>query len=152
DHRPQLEPGKEPEESGQGHAEVVEELSAKAKVDTAIKIRWESGQMRKTLSQVSRMGMQRNMLWFLTTILFSPLTHAQSTAEVPVLKVTPEGSSINFSVKASAAIAGHFDKWDATLTFTSPDVSTGVLDIKIEAASVNTGSGMKDNKLKSKDF
>jgi hypothetical protein len=42
--------------------------------------------MRKTSSQVSRMGMQRNMLWFLTTILFSPLTHAQAPAEVPVLK------------------------------------------------------------------
>jgi len=40
----------------------------------------------------------------------------------------------------------------ATLTFTSPKLSTGVLDIKIQAASVNTGSGMKDGKLKSKDF
>ena len=29
---------------------------------------------------------------------------------------------------------------------------TGVLDIKIQAASVDTGSGMKDGKLKSKDF
>jgi polyisoprenoid-binding protein YceI len=26
------------------------------------------------------------------------------------------------------------------------------LDIKIQAATVNTGSGMKDEKLKSKDF
>ena len=32
------------------------------------------------------------------------------------------------------------------------DVTTGVLDIKIRAASVDTGSGMKDDKLKSKDF
>jgi polyisoprenoid-binding protein YceI len=31
-------------------------------------------------------------------------------------------------------------------------VESGVLDIKIQAASVNTGSGMKDGKLKSKDF
>jgi polyisoprenoid-binding protein YceI len=50
------------------------------------------------------------------------------------------------------AIDGTFDKWDASLTFTSPDLSTGVLDIKIQADSVNTGSGMKDGKLKSKDF
>src|SRR5215467_7996293 len=108
--------------------------------------------MANRTSEVFQLVMKCTLFWFLITILFSPLTHAQSAAEVPVLKVTPEGSSINFSVKASAAIAGHFDKWDATLTFTSPDVSTGVLDIKIEAASVNTGSGMKDNKLKSKDF
>jgi polyisoprenoid-binding protein YceI len=55
-------------------------------------------------------------------------------------------------VKASVAIAGDFEKWDASLTFTSPDVTTGVLDVKIQAASVNTGSGMKDGKLRGKDF
>lgn len=49
-------------------------------------------------------------------------------------------------------IEGKFEKWDATLTFTSPDVTTGVLDVKIQAATVNTGSGMKDDKLRSKDF
>ena len=38
------------------------------------------------------------------------------------------------------------------MTFTSPDVSTGVLDIKIQADSVDTGNGMKNNKLKGKDF
>ena len=52
-------------------------------------------------------------------------------------------------MKASVAINGTFDKWDATLTFASTDVSTGVLDIKIQVDSVNTGSGMKDGKLKS---
>ena len=55
-------------------------------------------------------------------------------------------------MKASVAIEGNFDKWDATLTFSSTDVTSGVLDIKIQAATVNTGSGMKDDKLRSKDF
>ena len=77
---------------------------------------------------------------------------AQAPTAVPVFKITPEGSAVNFNVKASVAIAGHFDKWDANMTFTSADISSGVLDIKIEAASVNTGSGMKDDKLRSKDF
>jgi len=45
-----------------------------------------------------------------------------------------------------------FQKWDATLTFTSPELSTAVLDIKIQAATVDTGSGMKNGKLKGKDF
>jgi polyisoprenoid-binding protein YceI len=40
----------------------------------------------------------------------------------------------------------------ATLTFASTDATSGVLDIKIQAATVNTGSGMKDDKLRSKDF
>jgi polyisoprenoid-binding protein YceI len=61
--------------------------------------------------------------------------------QAPVFVVTPEESTIKFYVKSSVDIEGHFDEWDATLTFTSPNVSTGVLDIKIQAASVNTGSG-----------
>jgi len=75
-----------------------------------------------------------------------------SRAQAPVFAITPEDSTITFGVKASVAIEGKFEKWDATLTFTSPDVTTGVLDVKIQAASVNTGSGMKDDKLRGKDF
>ena len=77
---------------------------------------------------------------------------AQAPAEIPVIKIAKEDSSIKFHVKASVAIDGTFDQWDATAIMTSPDVQTGVLDIKIQAASVNTGSGMKDGKLKGKDF
>ena len=73
-------------------------------------------------------------------------------AQAPVFVVTPDDGSIKFFVKASVAIGGTFDKWDATLAFTSPDVTTAVLDVKIQADSVNTGSGMKDGKLKGKDF
>ena len=75
-----------------------------------------------------------------------------SHAQVPVFETTPEDSTIKFYVKASVALVGNFDKWDASLKFSSPDVTTGVLDIRIQAATVNTGSGMKDKKLKSKDF
>jgi polyisoprenoid-binding protein YceI len=77
---------------------------------------------------------------------------AQAPAEVPTFKVTPAKSSIKFAVKASVPIEGTFQKWNATFTFTSAAVESGVLDIKIEADSVNTGSGMKDGKLKGKDF
>src|SRR5260370_37896380 len=77
---------------------------------------------------------------------------AARAPEAPVFVITPEGSSIKFNVKASVAIDGTFEKWDSALTFTSPDVSTGALDVKIQADSVNTGSGMKDGKLKGKDF
>ena len=73
-------------------------------------------------------------------------------AQVPVFEIPPADSSVNFSVKASVALDGKFDKWDATLTFTSTDVSTGVLDIKIEADTVSTGSDMKDGKLKEQRF
>jgi len=62
-------------------------------------------------------------------------------------------SSIKFDVKGSSVkIAGKFDKWNASLTFASPDETSGVLEITIQAASVDTGSGMKNGKLKSKAF
>jgi polyisoprenoid-binding protein YceI len=75
-----------------------------------------------------------------------------SRAQAPVFAITPEKSTVTFAVKASVPIEGNFEKWDATLVFTSTDINTGVLDIKIQAATVNTGSGMKDGKLRSKDF
>jgi polyisoprenoid-binding protein YceI len=77
---------------------------------------------------------------------------AQAPAGVPVIKIVHDESSIKFAVKASVPIEGLLDQWDATLTYTSAHVETGVLDVKIQAASVNTGSGMKDGKLKGKDF
>ena len=88
------------------------------------------------------------LLCFLTASALPLVTRAQA----PVFTITQDNSSVKFSVKASVALEGTFAKWDATLKFTSPDVTTGVLDIKIQAASVDTGSGMKDGKLKSKDF
>jgi polyisoprenoid-binding protein YceI len=75
-----------------------------------------------------------------------------AAAEVPVFNVVPVESAIKFSVKASVGIEGTFDKWDASLQFASADVTTATLVIKIQAGSVNTGSGMKNNKLKGKDF
>jgi polyisoprenoid-binding protein YceI len=92
---------------------------------------------------------------FLSLLVF--LVHpsagpAQAPAGVPVFEITPVESTIKFGVKASVPIEGNFDKWDATLKCPSTDGSKCVLDIKIQADSVNTGSGMKDGKLKGKDF
>lgn len=85
----------------------------------------------------------------IAAVLLPSFAQAQTA---PVFTITANDSSIKFYVKASVEIRGTFDKWDASLTFTSPDVTTGVLDVKIQAASVDTGSQMKDDKLKSKDF
>jgi polyisoprenoid-binding protein YceI len=92
------------------------------------------------------------MRLIIVCLLVSAFFPSLSRAQAPVFEITPIESSVKFDVEASVAIKGIFDKWDATLTFTSPDVSTGVLDLKIQAASVDTGSGMKNGKLKGKDF
>jgi polyisoprenoid-binding protein YceI len=85
-------------------------------------------------------------------LVASAVLPSTNQAQAPVFAITPVESKIQFDVKASVAIKGTFDKWDATLTFTSPDINTGVLDIKIQANSVDTGSGMKNGKLKGKNF
>jgi polyisoprenoid-binding protein YceI len=85
-------------------------------------------------------------------ILASALVPSLARAQVPVFEISPAQSTIKFDVKSSVKIVGKFDKWDASLTFASPDETTGALTITIQAGSVDTGSGMKNNKLKSKDF
>jgi polyisoprenoid-binding protein YceI len=104
---------------------------------------------KKTLTLPS---MRRTVLFLLATGLFSSAALAQAPAGVPVFAITPVESKVRFAVDASVSIEGTFDKWNASLTFTSPDISTGVLDVEIQAASVDTGSGMKNTKLKSNDF
>ena len=73
-------------------------------------------------------------------------------AQVPVYEVTPVESTIKFGVESSVPIKGSFNKWNASLKFSSADVRSAVLEIAIQAESVETGSGMKNNKLKGKDF
>jgi polyisoprenoid-binding protein YceI len=80
------------------------------------------------------------------------MTWAQSPTDVAVFKITPVKCTIRFGVKASMPIEGVFDKWDSTLTYTSVHVEDAVLDIKIQAKSVDTGNGMENEKLNSKEF
>ena len=75
-----------------------------------------------------------------------------SYAQVPTYEFTPVESNIKFGVESSVSIQGVFEKWSASIKFSSRDIRSAVLDIEIEAGSVNTGSHMKDNKLKGKDF
>jgi len=88
------------------------------------------------------------VLCLLASAMFASVTRAQG----PVFTIGTEESDVKFFVKASVAIDGKFSKWESTLTFPSTDATSGVLDIKIYSDSVNTGSSMKDDKLKSKDF
>jgi len=73
-------------------------------------------------------------------------------AQVPVYEVTPVESTIKFGVESSVPIKGTFEKWNASMKFSSTDVRSGDLEIEIQADSVDTGNGMKNSKLKSKDF
>ncbi|HLZ51293.1 MAG TPA: YceI family protein [Candidatus Acidoferrum sp.] len=88
------------------------------------------------------------VLWLVAFFLFPQANRAQ----IPIYEVTPEESSVKFGVDSSVSIKGTFEKWNASIKFSSTDIRSAVLDIEIDAGSVNTGSHMKDNKLKGKDF
>jgi polyisoprenoid-binding protein YceI len=94
------------------------------------------------------LSMRAAIASFLAFAAFASISRAQ----VPVFEITKSDSSIKFNVSASVSIVGAFDQSASTLTFASPELESAVLDIKIQASSVNTGSGMKDGKLKGKDF
>jgi polyisoprenoid-binding protein YceI len=73
-------------------------------------------------------------------------------AQIPTFQVVAPDSKIGFHVEASVSLTGVFEKWVATLKFTTPYVESGVLDIIVDAASVKSGSSLKDNKLRGEDF
>lgn len=80
------------------------------------------------------------------------MAQAQAPAEGPVFVIPAAGSTIKFYVRASVPIEGTFDRWDASLTFPSRHVTDGVLNIRVQADSVDTGSGIKNSMLKGRDF
>ena len=91
--------------------------------------------------------------WFATLCVFVLCSFpTRVAAQVPTYEITGGDSEITFGVDSSVPIKGAFNKWTATMKFTSVNVKSGVLDIVIQADSVDTGSGLKNNKLKGKDF
>jgi polyisoprenoid-binding protein YceI len=103
---------------------------------------------KASLARVKTHKLSMAILWLVVFCIFPSANRAQ----VPVYEVTPVESTIKFGVDSSIPIKGTFDKWTATIKFSSQDVRSAVLDIEIQADSVDTGSGLKNNKLKGKDF
>ena len=103
---------------------------------------------KEGLSRASSRKLTMAILWLMVSFSFPSVNRAQ----VPVYEVTPVESTVKFGVDSSVPIKGTFDEWNASMKFSSADVRSGVLDIEIQADSVNTGSGLKNSKLKSKDF
>jgi polyisoprenoid-binding protein YceI len=84
--------------------------------------------------------MRHNMRLVFFILMASALLPSVGRAQAPVFAIAQQGSSIKFHVQSSVGIDGTFDK------------STGTLDIQIQSASVDTGSGLKNGKLKGEDF
>jgi polyisoprenoid-binding protein YceI len=80
------------------------------------------------------------------------LAPAAVSAQIPTFQVVAADSKVGFHVDASVSLTGIFEKWTASLKFATPNVESGVLDIVVDAGSVDAGSGLKNNKLRGEDF
>src|SRR5215472_12270401 len=109
---------------------------------------WPRTRSARGLARAGTRAIPRVVLCLVAFCTLPSANHAQ----VPVYEMTPVESTIKFGVESSVSIKGTFDKWNASLKFSSADVRSAVLEIEIQADSVETGSGMKNNKLKGKDF
>ena len=91
----------------------------------------------------------RRSLLILATAVMVP---SAGFGQLPTFQVVMPESKVDFHVNSSIDLTGVFEKWAATLRFSTPNVESGVLEIIVQAASVNAGSSLKDGKLKSPDF
>ena len=114
----------------------------------AAKKNWIRNRSKENLARARTHRLTMASLSLLVSLSFPSLNQAQ----IPVYEVTPVESTIKFGVDSSIPIKGTFEKWNASIKLSSMDVRSAVLEIEIQADSVNTGSGLKNNKLKSKDF
>ena len=89
-------------------------------------------------------------LYLILSVL--PLGAQTPEGSAPVFVIAPDDGKVSFYVKSSVKLTGVFGQWKATLKCASTDPSSCALDLEVQAASVSTGSSMKDGKLKGKDF
>jgi polyisoprenoid-binding protein YceI len=83
------------------------------------------------------------------------LQRAEIAAAASTLwKIDPVNSAISFSVKhmVVATVHGRFDGFRGTIRFDGNDPYEAVVDVEIDAASINTGITRRDEHLRSADF
>jgi polyisoprenoid-binding protein YceI len=84
----------------------------------------------------------------LTTLVSSPAWSSQSK-----WRIDPSASSVQFHVKNMGLSAdGKFTKVTGEVTYNDKDLSESSVLANIDTGSIDTGMGMRDNHLKSKDF
>jgi len=77
-----------------------------------------------------------------------------SGAQAPTWNIDANHSAAQFAVKhlMVSTVRGQFDKVSGTIQWDGKDVKTMVVNVSIDAASVNTRVAMRDNDLRSANF
>src|SRR6201997_4754132 len=82
-----------------------------------------SGNWSRRGNERSRLGaLIRYVLASAACLMAFLASPGASYAQVPTYEVTPTESSIKFGVESSVSINGIFEKWDASIEFSSRDV------------------------------
>jgi polyisoprenoid-binding protein YceI len=68
--------------------------------------------------------------------------------------IDPTHSAVEFTAKHMmiTKVRGRFGKVEGSVTLPSEDIQTASVDVKIDAASIDTRTGQRDDHLKSGDF
>lgn len=77
-----------------------------------------------------------------------------STQQLQTWQIDSAHSSVQFSVRhlVIAKVRGQFSRWSGVITVPDGDTSRAMVDVTIDAASIDTGVADRDNHIKSADF
>lgn len=91
----------------------------------------------------------KRMMFLLLMVAVSATSFAQQS-----WKSDPMHSRLGFKVThlGISDIIGAFDKFEAAVTYSKPDMSDAVITLNADVSSINTAVEMRDNHLKSADF
>ncbi|HVP43497.1 MAG TPA: YceI family protein [Terriglobales bacterium] len=92
----------------------------------------------------------RNLLWALCVLVLS----LPAAAQLETWKIDPNHTASQFAARhfGISTVRGQFNKTTGTVAYDPKDPAKTVIDITIDAASVNTRIEMRDNDLRSPNF
>jgi len=82
------------------------------------------------------------------------LTSLSARAQAPIWNIDPNHTAAQFAVKhlLVSTVRGQFDRLSGTVQWDGNDVKTMVVNVSIDAASINTRIQARDNDLRSTNF
>ena len=103
-----------------------------------------------------RSGTRTTVTWLTAILLIAlawPAWHATAWADAVRFRVQPEASEVTFRATSRLMNAdGRFHRLSGEIVVDTKDLATAKVTLSIEAGSIDTGIGMRDNHLRSEDF
>jgi polyisoprenoid-binding protein YceI len=86
-------------------------------------------------------------------LLLTLAWYATARADTVRFRVQPEASAVTFRATSRLMNAdGRFNRLSGEVVVETKDLTTAKITLSIEAGSIDTGIGMRDNHLRSEDF